>query len=533
MNKSFIQAINPPASISGGFSLEAVVHNASTEIWNSSASNPVNVAYHWMDEDWNMVVFDGKRTPLPGEGIPPGGTAKIDVHIDPPPRPGKHRLLLSLVKEGMGWFEPIEAFRPHIFQIEFGRQASSTTDSLRVLFFLEPVVYVAPAFLACHLFWAEMFAQATEAGSGQFALTANREVVAAWKQDYSQFPNSATFPLDSGAPLQPFGGDRREYSKALYKNPLHDNPLTEELRKIRETYQPNLVVYTSQNSFAKTAFNGIPSLHIEQAPLPRLGHPARTSFDPLGHQVGSMLECYAEKIRQIPLSQKQEHQLDSLLLSLYRNFCTTLPECEKFSEFFASLKKSSQKIALLVTQPPEWVTYEGAFDSVCLETLILNWAQDLPEGWVAIPTYHAGYRLSEENESILAKCSKIKLLPREWAQAKTEALLPYVDGIVTLSSTVAMSAVLLQKKVAVTGISPFRAWAAQSADQIENAPVFSRQKVLSTLAFLIGTYTWPDSMLKSDPEILKKIMHDAVTRDISELLYLSLNIHKIDEMFKL
>lgn len=61
-----------------------------------------------------MVVFDGKRTPLPEEGIPPGGTAKIDVQIDSPPRPGKHRLLLSLVKEGMGWLEIDEGFRPQI-----------------------------------------------------------------------------------------------------------------------------------------------------------------------------------------------------------------------------------------------------------------------------------------------------------------------------------------------------------------------------------------------------------------------------------
>ena len=117
MNKSFIQAITPPESISGGFSLQAMVLNASNEAWISSGPNPVNLAYHWLDEDWNMVVFDGVRTPLPQGGIPPGGTAKITAQIAPPPNPGKHRLFLNLVREGVGWLEIDEGFRPQILDI--------------------------------------------------------------------------------------------------------------------------------------------------------------------------------------------------------------------------------------------------------------------------------------------------------------------------------------------------------------------------------------------------------------------------------
>jgi hypothetical protein len=109
VNKSFIQAINPPESISGGFSLQAMVLNASNEAWISSGPNPVNLAYHWLDEDWNMVVFDGVRTPLPEGGIPSGAVAKIQVRIDAPPTPDKHHLFLTLVREGVGWFDADES----------------------------------------------------------------------------------------------------------------------------------------------------------------------------------------------------------------------------------------------------------------------------------------------------------------------------------------------------------------------------------------------------------------------------------------
>ena len=128
MDKSFIQAINPPESITGGFSLEVMAHNASNEVWESSGSNPVNVAYHWLDEDWNMAVFDGIRTPLPQGGIPQGGTAKITAQIAAPPNPGKHRLFLTLVREGVAWFESSEGFRAQELGVQFERSRRPDYD---------------------------------------------------------------------------------------------------------------------------------------------------------------------------------------------------------------------------------------------------------------------------------------------------------------------------------------------------------------------------------------------------------------------
>lgn len=445
-----IRLVEPCSEITATCELTIEVSNHSDQPWTSEGPNPIYISYHWLDDDWNMVVWEGKRTALPLGGVKSGGASQIKVNIDKPSNTGRYNLVLTLVREGMSWFEGCEGFSPKIVNFEIDKIKETRERGPKVLFFLEPVVYNYSGFLSCHLFWAEMFAKATELGAGHFALAANGEVITSWVRSYSQLPNSEIFPIDSDAPLGPFNGNRKSYSQALYQKTFSENPLLGELKEIRHKYQPDIVIYTSQNSLAKTAFKGIASLHIEQAPLPRLGQPQRTSLDPAGHQVNSMLECYAERIRQIPLTQAQEYQLDSLLYRICIHLSTSLPESPAISEWIDNLKQSSLKIALLVTQPPEWVTYEGAFDSVDLSTLILNWAQDLPEGWVGIPTYHAGFRLNEECESELAKCSKVRILPREWSQGKTEALLPYVDGMVTLSSTVAMTAVLLQKKVAVT-----------------------------------------------------------------------------------
>jgi len=510
MSSSFyrgsIRAIEPLLHFTGDFTLRVEIKNLSDELWVSAGPNPIYVAYHWLDEAWNMVVFDGQRTPLPEGGIAPGECQTVLAQVQAPKNSGTYRLMLTLVREGVSWFDSKDPFSSQILRLDAPQKTLCSNSDIRVLFFLEPVVYNEPGFLSCHLFWAEMFARAVESCGGHFALAANAEVISSWKTQYSHFGETRTFSLDSKSPLAPFCGDRRKYSISLYANPTFDNPLIKQLEVLRKDYDPSLVVYTSQNSYAAAAFDGIPCLNIERSPLPRLGHPDRTMFDPLGHQVGSILERHAEEIRRLSLSQSQKQTCVTILQELKSKMRSFLPEGDAILSYFNDLR-SSHKIALLVTQPPEWVTYEGAFDSTPLYELIANWAENLSAGWVGIPTYHAGYRLEKAQESLIAQnFPNIRLLPLEWAQAKTEALLPYVDGIVTLSSTTAMSAVLLQKKVAVTGLSPFQSWATREANDLESAPVLTNCEVASTLAFLTSEFSWRDNDLKQKPFIIAEII---------------------------
>jgi hypothetical protein len=123
VNKGSIKAINPPATISGEFTLLALVHNASDHLWESSGPNSVHIVYKWLDQDWNMVPLDTEKTLLPEGGIAPGGTAEIKIHAQPPPDPGCYRLHLTLVPEGC---EPssLERFVPDVLAMEFKAIAS-------------------------------------------------------------------------------------------------------------------------------------------------------------------------------------------------------------------------------------------------------------------------------------------------------------------------------------------------------------------------------------------------------------------------
>jgi hypothetical protein len=79
--------------------------NQSDEIWITEGNKPVYLSYHWLDENGGTVIFDGFRTPLPWKEIPPGNRVQATVMVEVPKEPGNFILELTLVQEGVTWFE--------------------------------------------------------------------------------------------------------------------------------------------------------------------------------------------------------------------------------------------------------------------------------------------------------------------------------------------------------------------------------------------------------------------------------------------
>ena len=362
---------------------------------------------------------------------------------------------------------------------------------MRVLFFLEPVIFRNdPAFLTCHFVWASYFKHLVQAAQGVYALAANFAVCNAWRNLCQGEPGSLQlYPLKSFKVLQDFQYSKSEYLRALYGSGNLRNSLTDELSMVCATFRPDVVIMTSQNALARNAFNGVPILSIEQAPLPRMGQSFRTMFDPVGHQIGSLLETHASEIATLPFTDTQYDQLRQLLNDIKLNFAhMDLPVLEAQRAIYKL--QSEGRVALLVTQPPDWVTYEGAYETIGLEALLYSWAQQLPVGWIGVPTYHPAFKLSREMEAELAQnSSRLRFLPQELSQGFTEALLLQADGMVTISSTSAMTGLLFQKKVIVCGLSPFNAWCLRDVGRLEDVVPWTINEAASTLGFLTHRYS--------------------------------------------
>jgi len=77
--------------------------NEGWEAWSSHGERGVFTSYHWLSAKGQIVMFDGERTPLP-RTIAPGETEEVAITIIAPAAPGKYRLAIDLVREGVTWF---------------------------------------------------------------------------------------------------------------------------------------------------------------------------------------------------------------------------------------------------------------------------------------------------------------------------------------------------------------------------------------------------------------------------------------------
>lgn len=110
------------------FQVQIVIGNTSDQTLNSLGTNPIHISYHWLNKlATECSVFDGERTKLipPLEGCRKVGITgafdiinglrtnevkkKYSVRVVALPDKGEYTLRISLVQEGMFWFDQLSA----------------------------------------------------------------------------------------------------------------------------------------------------------------------------------------------------------------------------------------------------------------------------------------------------------------------------------------------------------------------------------------------------------------------------------------
>src|SRR5919204_6875099 len=79
------------------------VENAGSAPWRTRGPDEgLFLAYHWLDDRGNPIVWDGYRTPLE-RTVQPGETIRQALLLRGPIPPGRYRLALDLVEEHRFW----------------------------------------------------------------------------------------------------------------------------------------------------------------------------------------------------------------------------------------------------------------------------------------------------------------------------------------------------------------------------------------------------------------------------------------------
>lgn len=94
----------PPAVAPRAGAVETVqveLENAGTIAWGAH----IFLAYHWLDDRDNPIVWDGTRTSAPP--LAPGERATVAAPVRAPIPPGPYRLAFDLVAERRAWFSEL------------------------------------------------------------------------------------------------------------------------------------------------------------------------------------------------------------------------------------------------------------------------------------------------------------------------------------------------------------------------------------------------------------------------------------------
>jgi hypothetical protein len=87
------------------FSVDVRLTNPSCYQMSSRAPNQVHVSYHWLDEEGSRVVlFNGERTRLHSP-LMPHDACEIQAFVVAPSAAGRYVLRVTLVQEGVAWFD--------------------------------------------------------------------------------------------------------------------------------------------------------------------------------------------------------------------------------------------------------------------------------------------------------------------------------------------------------------------------------------------------------------------------------------------
>ena len=84
------------------------VHNSSDQAWYAHKPGqepfPVNLGYRWLDADRNPLALEGRAT-LTQPLLLPQVVDQLKLEITAPATPGSYVLLLSMVQDGVAWFQ--------------------------------------------------------------------------------------------------------------------------------------------------------------------------------------------------------------------------------------------------------------------------------------------------------------------------------------------------------------------------------------------------------------------------------------------
>lgn len=321
--------------------------------------------------------------------------------------------------------------------------------------------------------------------------------------------------------LKPFDGGYMEASSVWYLHSYTKNQLEYYVQLMKSKFAGiafDVIITWTQVPFFKAAYPDVCILHMEYSIFSRLPFPETMYLDPCGLYENNFLNKFEQQIRLIKLEDNAKQWLSKLRQACVESFNNN-------NIFIADFLKLRKKYRFLVLLPLQFSQYY-AFD--CLSNyknqfdFLVGCLEKIPNDIGVVFTMHPEYPVLDEAAVlyVVKKYSNAVFLENSRKiYSASQWMMPLVDGVITVSSSLGVQTLLFEKKLFAIGNKNMR-YIADSSDLNNMHDVLERPMSNKDvfLWFIITRYAIPEEFLfKGD--WLSAFLHRSRSRAVNENFY--------------
>lgn len=220
---------------------------------------------------------------------------------------------------------------------------------------------------------------------------------------------------------------------------------------IGKHFQPDLILsYESPAPFLNRAYPEAVLLNLMFGAFSRAPYPAMFTADPFGLFGNAFASKFKEQIQKATLSSQEKHVLTRFRREVTKSLSTYLPLKKQVDDIISKF----DSVILFACQIDNYFAYNGCVDGQSQLSILENTLLKTPDNIGVVVTEH-GYSRQISDDLVVKLKNKYPnfIYLEEKINGASQFLIPYLDGVVTVSSSLGYQAALWKKPLFVVGSS--------------------------------------------------------------------------------
>ncbi|WP_041962297.1 hypothetical protein [Sulfurospirillum cavolei] len=385
---------------------------------------------------------------------------------------------------------------------------------MNILFYIEPLIEQDKPYWkegwANYVSWNIIKTLRETKNNYEFCLITNEAIA----QTIDSEKNIVVYVLSQQELLKPFDTNYLIATTAWHTNSYTQEQLIyykELMSRKLEAYIPDVIITFSPVPFLASLYPNVLVLHHEFSIFSRLPYPMSWFLDPVGMHSSSYFDKFKAEIEKFHLYSGQIQ-----LLGNFKQLCQqTLKKKSPFEAIFTQKREQFDYLVLLPLQFSRYYLFDDLVPFKSQYEYCVYVLDNVPTNIGVVVNMHPEYPVLSEDAIKFLQWKYphfISLQEFNTIYASGQFILPFVDGVITVSSSLALQALLFDKKVITLGKKCFHYLADSiNLDNIEKTLSLPVKNKDAILYYILTRYAITPKYLH-DPIWLSKFLNKSLDK---------------------